>query len=66
MSWVMVVGGGAFARAHVHLQTRLRISGTTAPIVLKFGFQLGVHIPISQVCTFLLPIPGITARACRI
>ena len=40
MSWVMV-GGGAFARAHVHLQTRLRISGMTAPIVLKFGFTVG-------------------------
>ena len=40
MSWVMVVGGGAFARAHVHLQTRLRISGMTAPIVLKFGFAV--------------------------
>ena len=64
MSWVVV--GGGVARAHVHLQTRLRISGMAAPIVLKFGFLLGVHIPISQVCTFLLPIPGITARACRI
>ena len=47
-----------FARAHVHLQTRLRISGMAAPIVLTFGFLLGVHIPISQVCTGLTYISG--------
>ena len=38
--------GGGVARAHEHLQTRLRISGMAAPIVLKFGFLLGVHISI--------------------
>ena len=55
-------GGGAFARAHVHLQTRLRISGMTAPIVLKFGFQLRVHIPISHGSHGHIPI----SHGCRL
>ena len=48
MPWVAYV----FARAHcarmqLQLHVGVRISEMIAPIVLKFGLLLGVHIPIT-------------------